>query len=133
VITEQRHRPVWSRKITRLGSHQPATHLGSLFVSLLFSLETLVPAFHQQAERSFRWPANFGFSLINAGLVAIAPVSMISAAEWASRTSVGFLNQFAVPLWASMGSTWLCTASRVSHSRVFQSVEAVKRGKQQLG
>ena len=76
-----------------------------LFVSFLFSLETLVPAFQRQPERSYRWPTNFGFGLINAGLVAIAPVSTISAAEWASRTGVGLLNQVAMPLWASMGGT----------------------------
>ena len=76
-----------------------------LFVSFLFSLETLVPAFQRQPERSYRWPTNFGFGLINAGLVAIAPVSTISAAEWASRTGLGLLNQVAMPLWASMGGT----------------------------
>ena len=57
-----------------------------LFVGFLFVLETLVPAFQRQPERSYRWPTNFGFGLVNAGLVAIAPLSTISAAEWASRS-----------------------------------------------
>jgi sterol desaturase/sphingolipid hydroxylase (fatty acid hydroxylase superfamily) len=76
-----------------------------LFVSFLFSLETLVPAFQRQPERSYRWPTNLGFGLINGGLVAIAPVSTISAAEWASRSGVGLFNQVAMPVWVSMGGT----------------------------
>src|SRR6516165_10132072 len=59
-----------------------------LFVSFVFNLEIWIPAFQRQPERSYRWPTNFGFGLINWGLVAIAPVSTISAAEWASKTGV---------------------------------------------
>ena len=73
-----------------------------LFVSFVFGLETWLPAFQRKPERSWRWPTNFGFGLINWGLVAIAPVSTISAAVWASRTGVGLFNQLAMPLWASV-------------------------------
>jgi sterol desaturase/sphingolipid hydroxylase (fatty acid hydroxylase superfamily) len=76
-----------------------------LFVVFLLILETLAPAFQQEPERSYRWPSNFSFGLVNVGLLAIAPLSTISAAEWASRTDVGLLNQVAVPLWASLGLT----------------------------
>jgi sterol desaturase/sphingolipid hydroxylase (fatty acid hydroxylase superfamily) len=76
-----------------------------LFVGFLFVLETLVPAFQRQAERSCRWPTNFGFGLVNAGLAAIVPLSTISAAVWANRTGIGLLNQVAIPLWVSMGCT----------------------------
>jgi sterol desaturase/sphingolipid hydroxylase (fatty acid hydroxylase superfamily) len=76
-----------------------------LFVSFVFNLEIWIPAFQRQPERSYRWPTNFGFGLINWGLVAIAPVSTISAAEWASKTGVGIFNQFAVPLWITIGGT----------------------------
>jgi sterol desaturase/sphingolipid hydroxylase (fatty acid hydroxylase superfamily) len=73
-----------------------------LFISFVFGLETWVPAFQRQPERSCRWPTNFGFGLINWGLTAIAPISTISAAVWASRTGVGLFNQVAMPIWASM-------------------------------
>src|SRR4029077_4000228 len=73
-----------------------------LFISFIFGLETWVPAFQQQPERAYRWPTNFGFGLINWGLAAMAPISAISAAEWASRTGVGVFNQVAMPLWVSM-------------------------------
>jgi sterol desaturase/sphingolipid hydroxylase (fatty acid hydroxylase superfamily) len=73
-----------------------------LFISFIFALETWVPAFQRQPERSCRWPTNFGFGLINWGLMAIAPFSTISAAVWASRTGVGVFNQIAMPMWASM-------------------------------
>jgi sterol desaturase/sphingolipid hydroxylase (fatty acid hydroxylase superfamily) len=73
-----------------------------LFISFIFGLETWVPAFQQQPERAYRWPTNFGLGLINWGLAAMAPISAISAAEWASRTGVGVFNQVAMPLWVSM-------------------------------
>ena len=73
-----------------------------LFVSFIFGLEIWVPAFQRQPERSYRWPTNLGLGLISWGLMAIAPVSTISAAVWASRTGVGVFNQVAMPLWASM-------------------------------
>src|SRR5437870_5564398 len=72
-----------------------------LFVGFLFVLETLVPAFQREPERSYRWPTNFGFGLVNGGLMAIAPLSTISAAAWASQSGVGLLNQVAIPLWVS--------------------------------
>ena len=61
--------------------------------------------FNGEPERSYRWPTNFGFGLVNAGLLAIAPLSTISAAVWANQTGVGLLNQVAIPLWVSMGCT----------------------------
>src|SRR5262249_34738867 len=70
-----------------------------LFISFIFGLEVWIPAFQRQPERSCRWPTNFGFGLINWGLTAIAPVSTVSAALWASRTGVGAFNQLAMPLW----------------------------------
>ena len=73
-----------------------------LFVSFVFGLETWLPAFQRKPERSWRWPTNFGFGLVNWGLVAIAPVSTVSAAVWASRTGVGLFNQLAMPLWAGV-------------------------------
>jgi sterol desaturase/sphingolipid hydroxylase (fatty acid hydroxylase superfamily) len=76
-----------------------------LFVSFILNLETWIPAFQRQPERSYRWPTNFGFGLLNWGLAAIAPVSTISAAEWASKTGVGIFNQFAVSLWVTIGGT----------------------------
>ena len=85
------------------------TSLGSLgfwlFVGFLFVLEILVPAFQREPERSYRWPTNFGFGLVNTGLMAITPLSTISAAEWASQAGVGLLNQVAMPLWVSMVCT----------------------------
>ena len=76
-----------------------------LFVGFLFVLEILVPAFQREPERSYRWPTNFGFGLVNTGLMVITPLSTISAAEWASRSDVGLLNQVAMPLWFSMVCT----------------------------
>ena len=76
-----------------------------LFVGFLIVLEILVPAFQRQPERSYRWPTNFAFGLVNNGLAAIVPLSTISAAVWASRSGVGLLNQVAIPLWVSMGCT----------------------------
>src|SRR5262249_1304713 len=76
-----------------------------LFVGFLFVLETLVPAFQRQAERSYRWPTNLGFGLINVGLVAFGPLSTISATVWTNRNGIGLLNQVPVPLWVSMGCT----------------------------
>ncbi len=75
------------------------------FVALLLSLETWIPAFQKRADRGYRWPTNFGLGAMSAGLLLITPVSTISAAEWASRTSVGVLNQIAVPPWVSMCGT----------------------------
>jgi sterol desaturase/sphingolipid hydroxylase (fatty acid hydroxylase superfamily) len=76
-----------------------------LFISFIFGLETWVPAFQRQPERSCRWPTNFGLGLINWGLTAIAPFSTISAAVWANRTGVGVFNQVAMPMWASVCGT----------------------------
>jgi sterol desaturase/sphingolipid hydroxylase (fatty acid hydroxylase superfamily) len=76
-----------------------------LFVGFLIVLEILAPAFQRQPERSYRWPTNFAFGLVNNSLAAIVPLSTISAAEWASRSGVGLLNQVAIPLWVSMGCT----------------------------
>ena len=76
-----------------------------LFVGFLIVLEILAPAFQRQPERSYRWPTNFAFGLVNNSLAAIVPLSMISAAAWASRSGVGLLNQVAIPLWVSMGCT----------------------------
>jgi sterol desaturase/sphingolipid hydroxylase (fatty acid hydroxylase superfamily) len=75
------------------------------FVGILFVLETLAPAFQGEPQRSYRWPTNLGFGLANAGLSAIAPLSAVSVAEWASRTGVGLLNQVATPLWVSVSCT----------------------------
>src|SRR5262249_53900045 len=76
-----------------------------LFVGFLLILEALVPAFERDSERSHRWPANFSFALVNAGLLAVAPVSTVSCAEWAGRAGVGLLNQIAVPAWINIGCT----------------------------
>src|SRR6516164_11089568 len=76
-----------------------------LFVAFLFSLETLVPAFRQRPDRSYRWPTNFGLGVISAGLAAIIPVSTVSAAEWASRMGIGLLNEIEIPLWACICTT----------------------------
>jgi sterol desaturase/sphingolipid hydroxylase (fatty acid hydroxylase superfamily) len=73
-----------------------------LFMCFIFGLETWAPAFQRQPERSNRWPTNFGLALINWGLAAIAPVSVISAAVWASRTGVGVFNQVGMPPWVSI-------------------------------
>src|SRR5262249_31278501 len=73
-----------------------------LFIGFTFGLETWLPAFQRQPERSCRWPTNFGLGLINWGLVALAPVSTVSAAVWANRTEVGVFNQLALPLWANV-------------------------------
>ena len=117
-----------------------------LFVGFLFVLETLVPAFQQEPGRSYRWPTNFGFGLVNGGLLAIAPLSTISAAEWASQSGVGLLNQVAVPLWVSMGCTlavysltsylvhvlehktpWLWRIHRVHHLDTYLDVSTSQR------
>jgi sterol desaturase/sphingolipid hydroxylase (fatty acid hydroxylase superfamily) len=73
-----------------------------LCVLFLLGLETRVPAFQKDPERSDRWPTNFGLGFVNAGLLVITPVSTISAAEWASRAGVGVLNQVTMPLWISI-------------------------------
>ena len=92
------------RYVSWFGSTQDITWFVGfwLFVSFIFALETWVPAFKRQPERSCRWPTNFGFGLINWGLTLIAPFSTISAAVWASQTGVGVFNQAAMPMWASM-------------------------------
>jgi sterol desaturase/sphingolipid hydroxylase (fatty acid hydroxylase superfamily) len=73
-----------------------------LFISFIFGLETWVPAFQRHPERSYRWPTNFGFGLINWGLTAMAPITTVSVAVWANRTDVGVFNQLAMPIWASV-------------------------------
>jgi sterol desaturase/sphingolipid hydroxylase (fatty acid hydroxylase superfamily) len=95
----------WAQRyVTWFGS---ASNLGWfvafwLFIGVIFGLETWVPAFQRQTERSHRWPTNFGLGLISWGLAAVAPVSTISAAVWASRSGVGVFNQVAMPLWVSV-------------------------------
>ena len=82
-----------------------------LFVGFLFVLEILVPAFQRQPERSYRWPTNFGFGLVNAGLVAIVPLSTISAAVWASQPALGSLTKLPFHCGSVWAVPWLCTAS----------------------
>jgi sterol desaturase/sphingolipid hydroxylase (fatty acid hydroxylase superfamily) len=76
-----------------------------LFVAVLISLETLVPAFQRRPDRNERWPTNFGLGVMNASLMLIMPISTISVAEWASQAGVGILNEIAVPAWLSISST----------------------------
>jgi sterol desaturase/sphingolipid hydroxylase (fatty acid hydroxylase superfamily) len=117
-----------------------------LFLAFLFVLEILVPASQREPERSYRWPTNLGFGLVNAGLLAIAPLSTISAAVWASQVGVGLLNQVAIPLWVSMGCTlavyslasylvhvlehktpWLWRIHRVHHLDTYLDVSTSQR------
>ena len=98
-----------------------------LCAGCLFLLELLVPAFHQEPARKDRWPTNFGFGLVNAWVMAIAPLSTISSAEWASQSGVGLLNQVALPLWVSVGCTLALYSltSYLIHVRAAQNSMAV--------
>jgi sterol desaturase/sphingolipid hydroxylase (fatty acid hydroxylase superfamily) len=75
-------------------------------VVLLGAIEFLVPA-RGNAERSRRWPTNFGLSIINGLILVSVPVTAVSAAQWAADHGVGLLAWTAAPWWAAV----ICTAA----------------------
>lgn len=66
--------------------------LGGLLIA-----EALLPIHLQPKEGKGRLVTNFGLGLINAALLAAAPLSSVAAAFWAQSHHFGLLNQVAVP------------------------------------
>jgi sterol desaturase/sphingolipid hydroxylase (fatty acid hydroxylase superfamily) len=66
--------------------------LGGLLIA-----EALLPIHLRPKEGKGRLVTNFGLGLINAALLAAAPLSSVAAALWAEAHRFGLLNQVAVP------------------------------------
>ena len=67
-------------------------------IVVLGVIEALVPA-SEDADRSRRWPTNFGLGIINGLIFSSAPVLTVAAAQWAADRGVGVLAWTAAPWW----------------------------------
>jgi len=74
-------------------------------LALLAGLELLIPSSGRQPERDRRWPTNFAFGGINIGLLPLAPVSTVWAAQWAHDNGFGLLNIVEPGLWIAVIAT----------------------------
>lgn len=83
---------------------------GALLPFLLFwpvliavaAAELWKPLYVGRAEPKGRIPVNVALGLINAGIVALAPLSSVVAAQWAADERIGLLNLAGPPLAVSV-------------------------------
>jgi sterol desaturase/sphingolipid hydroxylase (fatty acid hydroxylase superfamily) len=68
-------------------------------IALLGTLEFLFPHFHEPADRSRRWPTNFGLGVLNGLIVSALPVLTVASAQWAENNGFGLLNWLSAPWW----------------------------------
>jgi sterol desaturase/sphingolipid hydroxylase (fatty acid hydroxylase superfamily) len=96
-------------------------------VVLIGAIEFLVPAYGN-AERSRRWPTNFGLSIINGLILASVPLTAVGAAQWAADHGVGLLAWTAAPWWVAVACTAAVgsLAHYVTH-RIFHKVPLLWR------
>jgi sterol desaturase/sphingolipid hydroxylase (fatty acid hydroxylase superfamily) len=96
-------------------------------VVLFGSIEFLIPGY-ENAERSRRWPTNFGLSIINGLILAAIPVTVVGVAQWAADHGVGLLNWISAPWWAAVACTAVVgsLAHYITH-RVFHKVPLLWR------
>jgi sterol desaturase/sphingolipid hydroxylase (fatty acid hydroxylase superfamily) len=71
-----------------------------LLLIALSAIELRWPLHASPAQPNGRLLTNFGMGLINNGLLALLPVSLIAAAEWAKAAHFGLLNLVPAP-WAA--------------------------------
>jgi sterol desaturase/sphingolipid hydroxylase (fatty acid hydroxylase superfamily) len=73
-----------------------------IFLALLAGFETIIPAFHQPAQRQLRWPTNIGLGIVNMMLATLVPVSAVWGARWAENKGIGLLNAMNVSWWVAV-------------------------------
>ena len=76
-------------------------------IALLGALEFLFPQYPEHADRTRRWPTNFGLSILNGLIASLTPVLSVSSAQWAASNGIGLLNWVAAPWWLELSSTLL--------------------------
>jgi sterol desaturase/sphingolipid hydroxylase (fatty acid hydroxylase superfamily) len=73
-----------------------------LLITVLCLIEALWPGSGNDADRSRRWPVNFGFGIFNGLIASLVPSLTIFSAIWAATQGVGALNMFKSPLWLAI-------------------------------
>ena len=76
-----------------------------LLVTVLCLIEAFWPVSENDADRSRRWPVNFGFGLFNGFMASLVPSLTILSAIWAAASGVGLLNMFNSPWWLAIPVT----------------------------
>src|SRR5262245_33803046 len=77
-----------------------------VYFSLLAGLgvmEALVPRRDGPAERTRRWPSNFGLTALNVVVLGALPVSGLAVAVAAQQQGWGFLQRYPLPVAATLG------------------------------
>jgi sterol desaturase/sphingolipid hydroxylase (fatty acid hydroxylase superfamily) len=68
-------------------------------VTILCFVEAIWPGSGIHADRSRRWPVNFGLGILNGLIASLAPPLTVLSAIWAADHAIGALNVLASPLW----------------------------------
>ena len=76
-------------------------------IVLFGAIEFVFPQFRQPAERTRRWPTNFGLGILNGLIVSAVPVLNVAAAQWAADHGAGLFNWIAAPWWIAWPGTLL--------------------------
>jgi sterol desaturase/sphingolipid hydroxylase (fatty acid hydroxylase superfamily) len=79
-------------------------------VALVITIELLLPQFQEPADRTRRWPTNFGLGILNGLIVSAVPILTVSAAKWAADHDIGLLNWMGAPWWVMLPGTLLVTS-----------------------
>lgn len=73
-----------------------------LLIAVLCLIEALWPSLGNGADRSRRWPVNFGLGIFNGLIASLVPSLTIFSAIWAAGRGIGALNVFESPLWLAI-------------------------------
>jgi sterol desaturase/sphingolipid hydroxylase (fatty acid hydroxylase superfamily) len=76
-----------------------------LAVTVLCLIEAFWPGAANDADRSRRWPVNFGLGVFNGLAASLVPSLTILSAVWAAAHGVGALNMFSSPWWLAIAVT----------------------------
>jgi sterol desaturase/sphingolipid hydroxylase (fatty acid hydroxylase superfamily) len=76
-------------------------------IVLFGTMEFMFPQFSGPADRTRRWPTNFGLGILNGLIVSSVPVLSVGSAQWAVSHGVGLLNWVAAPWWVALPCTLL--------------------------
>lgn len=76
-------------------------------IVLFGAIELLFPQFPEHADRTRRWPTNFGLGILNSLILSSVPVLSVGSAQWAASHDVGVLNWIAAPWWVVLPCTLL--------------------------
>jgi sterol desaturase/sphingolipid hydroxylase (fatty acid hydroxylase superfamily) len=95
-----------------ISAHGEAAAVGTFLAVLVacLSAERRWPRAAHDPRRRARWPANGGLAALAIGTMSLLPLSLVTAAAWASERGVGLLHALSFPAAAAVAATLLLRA-----------------------